>query len=117
MHQVAALVLSIMYELAYQEKDVLLHLIQSQDAGDEEYDWADWSVISSFVANQVAVSCAFITVLISAARSRARTGRARLHLRLRRAAARAGHVHSDFVLDAKPRGAGMPLGLEPTPTD
>ena len=60
---VAALILSIMFPLAYEENEALIHLQQrSSDGG---WDWRDWSELTSFLANQLAVCSAFMTVVLS----------------------------------------------------
>ena len=57
------LILSIMFPLAYEENEALIHLQQrSSDGG---WDWRDWSELTSFLANQLAVCSAFMTVVLS----------------------------------------------------
>ena len=53
-----------MFPLAYDENEALLRFHEKHPAGRTVQDWSD---LTSFVANQVAVSSAFITVSISSA--------------------------------------------------
>ena len=57
---VAALILSIMYGLAYDENETLLSLYSS-----EAWDWQEISDLTSFLANMTAVCSAFVTVYLS----------------------------------------------------
>jgi hypothetical protein len=57
---VAALVLSILFPLAYEEKEALLRLSEAQS-----WSYASISDCTSFISMQLAVSAAFVTVLIS----------------------------------------------------
>ena len=59
---VAALILSIMFPLAYEENEALLELKLHAAEG---WDWRHWSDLTSFLANQVAVCSAFMTVVLS----------------------------------------------------
>lgn len=58
---IAALILSIMYPMAYEEKDALTSLHESQAS----WGWGDWSGLLSLLANFASVSTAIITVFLT----------------------------------------------------
>jgi len=61
---VAALILSIMFGLAYEENEALLRLQADLQSG-ERWDYSDVSDLTSFVANMTAVCSAIVTVYLS----------------------------------------------------